>query len=590
MLIGPVFTREVVTSPRRTRLYIARTVYGAFLLVLLSTAWQLLTGTQVVRNVGDLARFGAFAFQILAPLQLVVAVFLAALSAAVAVAQEKDRRTLTLLLLTRLSNSELVLGKLLASLINVLSLLASALPVFMLLALLGGVSFEQIARTTIVTVAAVLACGTLGSTLALWREKTFQTLAMTALVLVFWTVGGELVNRGLFGAGWLDVPASDWAAACSPWHAILAAARPNLDRSYSAGWNKDPAMAFLLFSAGLAILLNCIAMLRVRAWNSTSEGTQREKEPVIDTPGRQAAVALAQKFARPSRAVWNNPVLWREVRTWAYGRRTLLMRLVYLLLVALAGAVVYRFDQDQTQLSRVDIAVALVPLFLISVLLVNAQAVTSLTNERDLQSLDLLLVTDLTPKEFVFGKLAGVFYNTKEMVVLPALLGVYLWHLEAVSLENLAYLLCGWLVVCAFAAVLGIHAAMTYASSRLAIGASLGTLFFLCVGVATAMRIMVAFRGSFDFQLQPFLAAMVGGSIALYVTLGSRNPSVAILAASLFAPVATFYALTSFLLDYALAMFLSIAATYGFATAAMLIPAIHEFDVATGRAGPVDEE
>ena len=56
---------------------------------------------------------------------------------------------------------------------------------------------------------------------------------------------------------------------------------------------------------------------------------------------------------------------------------------------------------------------------LLSLVLVNAQAVTSLTSERDAQALDLLLVTDLTPKEIVFGKLGGVFYNTKEMVLLP---------------------------------------------------------------------------------------------------------------------------------------------------------------------------
>ena len=78
--------------------------------------WLVLAGTQVVRNVGDLARFGGIVFQILAPLQLALAVFFSALSAASAVAQEKDRRTLDLLLMTRLTDSELVLGKLLAAL------------------------------------------------------------------------------------------------------------------------------------------------------------------------------------------------------------------------------------------------------------------------------------------------------------------------------------------------------------------------------------------------------------------------------------------------------------------------------------------
>ena len=47
---------------------------------------------------GDLARFGMVLFQILAPLQLALAIFFSALLAASEVAHEKDRRTLILLL------------------------------------------------------------------------------------------------------------------------------------------------------------------------------------------------------------------------------------------------------------------------------------------------------------------------------------------------------------------------------------------------------------------------------------------------------------------------------------------------------------
>ncbi len=191
MLIGPVFTREVVTAPRRARLYVSRAAYTSALLVLVCTAWLLVTGTQLVRNLGDMARFGAMLFQILAPLQLALVVFFSALLAAAAVAQEKDRRTLDLLLLTNLTNSELVLGKLLASLLNVLVMLAASLPLFMLCALFGGVAFAQIARVFAVTVATAIAAGSIGSLVALWREKTFQTLALTALLLVFWLAAGE---------------------------------------------------------------------------------------------------------------------------------------------------------------------------------------------------------------------------------------------------------------------------------------------------------------------------------------------------------------------------------------------------------------
>ena len=80
---------------------------------------MILNGTQVVRNVGDMARFGTILFQILAPLQLAIMLFLSAIQAASNIAVEKDKQPLILLLMSRLTNSELVLGKLFSSLLNI---------------------------------------------------------------------------------------------------------------------------------------------------------------------------------------------------------------------------------------------------------------------------------------------------------------------------------------------------------------------------------------------------------------------------------------------------------------------------------------
>ncbi len=151
MLIGPIFSRELVTAPRRPQHFLYRGVYGTALFVLMCTAWLVLAGTQIIRSIGDMAKFGSILFFILAPLQLALLTFLAALRAASSVAQEKDKKTLILLLMTRLTNHELVLGKLLASLLDVLVMLATAAPIFMLLTLFGGVSAAQVARVFAVT-------------------------------------------------------------------------------------------------------------------------------------------------------------------------------------------------------------------------------------------------------------------------------------------------------------------------------------------------------------------------------------------------------------------------------------------------------
>ena len=66
---------------------------------------------------------------------------------------------------------------------------------------------------------------------------------------------------------------------------------------------------------------------------------------------------------------------------------------------------------------------------MLSLLLVAAQAATAITSERDTGALDLLLVTDLTPQEFIFGKLGGIAYNTKEYLLPPLLLAaVYAFY------------------------------------------------------------------------------------------------------------------------------------------------------------------
>ena len=274
LFVGPVFTRELVTAPRRGRLFLYRTVYAGVLFGVMCTAWLVLTQTHAVRNVGDMANFGAILFQLLAPLQLAIVTFSAALSTAGAVSQEKDRQTLILLLLTRLNNSELVLGKLLASLVHVLTMLLAGLPVFALAILLGGISFQQLARHA--GDAGDGAGGRQsGIDLCALREKTFQTLALTTLALVFWMLICEAVGAGACGPAPFGIAAWRWATAMSPWRAVLAAAGPGADIARQA-WYQNPVYVHCLLAGLATMALNGLAIWRIRVWNPS-----REVRPVV---------------------------------------------------------------------------------------------------------------------------------------------------------------------------------------------------------------------------------------------------------------------------------------------------------------------
>jgi ABC-type Na+ efflux pump permease subunit len=176
-LLGPIFNREFLTVPRRNRHYVLRVAYLGTLWIIAVTAWLATLGWTRTPTLGETAHLGQTLFQVLMFVQL--ALFFAALSSASAIAQEKDRRTFVLLLMTDMRNYEIVLGKMLGSLLPIGMLLASTIPMWMIFLLLGGVSPRQVFEALFVVAAASLAAGSLGGLIALWRDRTFQALALT---------------------------------------------------------------------------------------------------------------------------------------------------------------------------------------------------------------------------------------------------------------------------------------------------------------------------------------------------------------------------------------------------------------------------
>ena len=462
--------------------------------------------------------------------------------------------------------------------------------------------------------------GSVGALVAFWREKTFQTLALTALIIFFWIGFWETVATGALGSSFLGIPAVTWGAACSPLQAVLAATRPAIALHSAESILTDPVGGYLLVSIALFVCLAGVAILRVRIWNPSRQvrvQTPETEEATSTIWGTEHDVATGQfdasadearlghvdarlratKSQASYRRVWDNPVLWRECRTWAYGRKVIIIRLVYGVIGSLAAFGLYQSITSgaATTLgseSAISIPIAawwLAPLMLLSLVIVNALAVTSVTTERDGQTIDLLLATDLSPREFVFGKLVGVLWVNTLMVLTPMALCAYLWSQRGLSDEDFIFVEGGLIVMNVFVAVLGLHSGIRYANSRTAIGVSLGTVFFLFLGVVVCMMMMVSLSGSFEIQLAPFVGFILGGGVGLYVALSAGKPSTALTLASVTVPFATFYSITSFLLGHNMSVFLVTICAYGFAALAMLIPAISEFDFAMGRTSAAEE-
>src|SRR5262249_59805606 len=91
------------------------------------------------------------------------------------------------------------------------------------------------------------------------------------------------------------------------------------------------------------------------------------------------------------RQVWENPILWREMRTRAYGRRPLLVKTAYFIVLGLICYYALAPVWGAPDRPQFVAALGLVPVAIISLLLVAAQSVTAITSERDTGALHLLL-------------------------------------------------------------------------------------------------------------------------------------------------------------------------------------------------------
>ena len=625
MFAGPIVVRELLTAPRHPQHFGVRAGYIAALCVLIFTGAQSTFGNIPMRHVGDIARFGTFIFSLLCFVQLSLVIAASLLLSAGSVAQEKDRRTLILLLMTDLRPTELVIGKSLASVLPVLVMIAISFPVLCFLRMLGGITLTQIIWFEVICTAAALAAASWGTLVGYWREKTFQILAVTLM--------GAGLFLGLAETG-LALTGSESALglvfeSCNPFRGLMNILSP-LSRSGSAGGQWGAANVLMIVTCALW----AYTCARVRIWNPSRFLYQHAEqaapaqptlasEPVVHVPaptlepedGIASSVTAetaplegqnkigqtvpptvgadaigeagleASETAIAARAVWKFPIIWREICTQAYGRKVGIIKLAYFAFTVFCILWMNRVPADAPLIFGMISAegFAFVMLSLIGLILVNAQSVTSFTSERDGQTLELLLVTEVTANEFIFGKLGGVLFNTKEVIAVPLLFAVSMAIQGSVDLESLIFILLSNLTLVGFAAMLGLHAGISFDLSKSAILNSLGTMFFLFVGVFVCMMLIVEARASFGLQLTPFLVFIVGGGFWLALSMTHKNPSPALWSSSLILPFITFYAITSFLLGDSLFVFLAIACAYGFTTTAMLIPAVSAFDVALGR-------
>jgi ABC-type transport system involved in multi-copper enzyme maturation permease subunit len=426
---GPVFLYESLIFARRRQVYAGRMVFIVAVLIGLWSAWwsnlnEPVIGAPVGTRPGvlqALAKTGESFFNALAGIQLTLVLLVAPAATAGALCYDRARGILAQMATTDLSDSEIVLGKLFSRLAPILALLGCALPVVALAALLGGIDGQALVFLFVVSAAvAVLGCA-LALSISVEVAKTHEVI-MAVLALVTCWLNALPIWIGMARAYGFDMP-PEWFYKTNPFVLVYA--------PYSWPGHVGALDVALFVAAALAISAGLLALTiaRLRRFVLPAEVRQRGRGlPAFAS--RWAAIRRGMEMFRaglarlPGPSLDGNPVLWRE---WHRNRPSRMARILWGLywLGAIVGtgigiyhAITYGIE---TPAGGFVLMTSLVLQSTLGLMLLSAQAPTSLGEERARGSLDVLMATPISTRSIVWGKWLGAYRVVLWLVVLPGL-------------------------------------------------------------------------------------------------------------------------------------------------------------------------
>ena len=185
----PVLMKEMRSRMRGMRapvlLFITTGLAILVGLLIITPSWDSLyrDSEYLSRSMADI---GKNLFYGLVILEAILCAVIAPALTAGAVSTEREQQTLDLLLLTRLSNANILLGKLISSLSFVVMVLLCVLPVAAISFLLGGVDPAQFIWSLAIILTTVILFGVIGLYCSTRYQKTVTAVAVAYCACVIW--------------------------------------------------------------------------------------------------------------------------------------------------------------------------------------------------------------------------------------------------------------------------------------------------------------------------------------------------------------------------------------------------------------------
>lgn len=486
---GPFFFREVRASGRRSSTYWTRCAYAAMMLgfVVLFYLVAMAERTEgVASQAQQMQTFAPTLTMALAWVQFALLWLIAASMTAPTICDEVRAGTLTTLLTTPLKAWEIVLGKLLGSLVQLAILTLMGTPLLLAIRVFGGVIPEMVVALTAIALSTAVMSASLGLLCSVYARRPAVAISsavflglgvwalpmLTMLVMNHYSLSltAPLWSGTVFGIGvtipsWFEIS----AVMCAPFALGIVTfelgGAMQLGSMFNVSGTWIGASLYAMTVGGVALTWASLALRRRMAMLGR---------------GHEASRALPRGDASPSRSrvVGEEPVLWRELRASGGARWVQISGLVLAL-----GLLVLAFWLGGVDEWEVHMVIGLVGT-VAAMALAAVHSAGGITGEREARTWEVLLTSPLSARQIIMAKFVGAVRRQWLLpgTVLLAMLvmGVGLGVLRPVVLLHYGLTIGpAIMAICAMGVFLSLTRKKTAAAASLNVGVWLGVWILL---------------------------------------------------------------------------------------------------------------
>ncbi|MBN2312598.1 MAG: ABC transporter permease subunit [Sedimentisphaerales bacterium] len=413
-LTGPIFGKELRISSRRRRNYIMRVLYLVFLAVFLIVNWVdvVQVGGSSTFTASRMAEAGQRIVMIIIWFQFCSTQFLAVVMLSTAINDEVYNRTLGVLMTTPITSLQIVMGKLLSKLLQLILLLAISLPLLAIVRIFGGVPWGYVISSLCITLTSVIFAGSVSLFFSIFSRRAYVVIILTVLTLGILFGLFLFLSMGTFGFfSWgRQVNAPLTAIFHVNPYMLLALntdvmINPRLAGRVSVLW---PAHCCIMLIASVVLLYVCVRLVRRIALAQATGGGAVLTRLWRARAEKNVEKTTKTKSAGHIRRITGPAVVWKELTSRTSSREKLFVMTIIgvesVMIVAM-----YLFPYIASATSMEGAHAAYIGIFMgLGSLSVTVFSATCIASEKEARSWPLLLTTTLSDWDILFGKVVGV--------------------------------------------------------------------------------------------------------------------------------------------------------------------------------------